>query len=291
MSQLGARLREARESQSLTLQQAAAGTRIREQSLAALEEGQHNMLPNDVVAKGFVRNYANYLGLPAEEMVALYRQETGASQPIQVVAASNAPRSRSYVLPSFFAVFFITIALVGLAYFSLNALGYIRDEPEIAIEATNTPIASTPTPLNRSSAEVALPTAVDDTAAGIADEPAGTPAPTLTPSPFVIPTADPSSSEPTSTPSPSPTQEAPIVLEVSVSTESIEGSWLRVTADGVIVYEQIMPPGDRQVFLAQRQVSVRAGNPTFVEVGVNGLPPETLGQVSGEPIDWFWPPQ
>jgi hypothetical protein len=81
------------------------------------------------------------------------------------------------------------------------------------------------------------------------------------------------------------------VVEVSVPQGDGEGSWLRVQTDGVIVYEQIMSPGERQVFLAQRQVQIRAGNPTFVQVGVNGLPPETIGQVPGEPVDWSWPPQ
>jgi hypothetical protein len=93
------------------------------------------------------------------------------------------------------------------------------------------------------------------------------------------------------TPEPTATQEAPIVVEVSVVPGNNQGSWLRVRTDGTIAYEQIMQPGEGQVFLAQRQVEIRSGNPTFVQVSVNGLPPETLGQVPGEPVDWIWPPQ
>jgi hypothetical protein len=93
------------------------------------------------------------------------------------------------------------------------------------------------------------------------------------------------------TPQPTATLEAPIVVEVTTLPGQGEGSWLRVRTDNVVAYEQIMAPGQRQVFTAQRQVNIRAGNPTFVQVSVNGLPPETLGQVPGEPVDWSWPPQ
>ncbi len=303
MSQLGERLRQARENQGLSLAQAASETRIRQQSLQALEEGLYDMLPNDVVAKGFIRNYAQLLELSPDEMIDLYRMETGRSQPIQVVATSSLPRSRSYVLPSFFGVFFVTILLVGLAYFALNTAGYVRDSNAgiATIAGTPTLQAATPTPLSTPSPdEPALAANPESTSEEEADEPetdataepaAEEPVSTITP--VVIPTLDIAGAAATSTPEPTttPTPAAPIVVEVDVVSESGEGSWLRVTTDGNIVYEQIMASGEQQTFLAQRQINIRAGNPSDVMVSVNGLPPERLGQVPGEPVDWSWPPQ
>ncbi len=127
MSELGARLRQAREGQGISLAQAAIDTRILPQSLAALEEGAYQRLPSDVATRGFIRNYAQYLSLSGDEMIELYRRERGATDKIRVVAATNPPRTRSYVLPSFFGVFFVTVALIGLAYVSLNAVGRIGD--------------------------------------------------------------------------------------------------------------------------------------------------------------------
>jgi hypothetical protein len=64
-----------------------------------------------------------------------------------------------------------------------------------------------------------------------------------------------------------------------------------VQTDNSVAYEQIMAHGEQQTFTAQRQVNIRAGNPTYVQVRVNGLQPELLGQIPGEPVDWTWPPE
>lgn len=77
MSKFGERLRKARESQGLSLAQAAMETCILQQWLIALEEGAYDRFSNDVVAKGFIRNYAQFLGLPVQEMLDLYRRERG----------------------------------------------------------------------------------------------------------------------------------------------------------------------------------------------------------------------
>lgn len=302
MSQLGERLRQAREEKGLTLAQAAVETRIRLQSLQALEESNFDLLPNAVVTKGFIRNYAQFLSLPPDELIDQYRMETGGSQPIQVVPATSMRSPRSYVLPSFFGVFVATIALVVLAYVVLSATGYIRDQELLAARATVTPTIAAPTPTELASptSAPATPTiepepepepepevaAAPDAPPDATEEP--TAAPTFTP--VVVPTLDIAGAT-APTPEPTATQEAPIVVEVSVVPGNNQGSWLRVRTDGTIAYEQIMQPGEGQVFLAQRQVEIRSGNPTFVQVSVNGLPPETLGQVPGEPVDWIWPPQ
>jgi transcriptional regulator with XRE-family HTH domain len=100
MSELGTRLREARERQGLSLAQAAMDTRILQQSLAALEEGAFQRLPGDVVIRGFIRNYAQYLGLGSDELIELYRRERGVTDQIRVVPATNPPRTRAYVMQS-----------------------------------------------------------------------------------------------------------------------------------------------------------------------------------------------
>jgi cytoskeletal protein RodZ len=312
MSQLGERLRQSRERQGLSLAQAAVETRIRQQWLAALEEGNYALFPNDVVTKGFIRNYASLLDVSADELIDLYRQEHGKSEPIRVIPTSSIRPRRSYVLPGFFGVFFVTVALVGLAYIALSAFGYVRDQGSIALRTTTTATVAAPTPtaLDVSptvESDVAQTGAVGsaDVEGSPAEDEEPTPAaaaiapgeedadPTTRPRPTQESTAAVAGVVPTASPTPQPTAtlEAPIVVEVSILPGTEQGSWLRVNTDGVVVYEQIMGPGERQVFLAQRQVNIRAGNPTFVQVSVNGLQTETIGQVPGEPVDWSWPPQ
>lgn len=284
MSELGARLRQAREGQGLSLAQASVDTRILQQSLVALEDGAYQRLPSDVVTRGFIRNYAQYLGLPADEMIELYRRERGVTDQIRVVAATNPPRSRSYVLPSFFGVFFVTVALVGLAYVALNAAGRIGDRASSnAAAAAPTATIPPPSPLPTSTAgalpTITTPNRQPTALAGATSGPAAGGALTA-PTAAVAPTAG-----------PSPTPSAPIVIEVNIANRTgRENSWVRVQTDGNTVFEGIMRSGEKLSFEAQRRVLIRAGNPPDVFVTVNGLQQGALGQSSGQPVNWPWPP-
>src|SRR5262245_2568021 len=146
MSQLGERLRAARENQGIGLAQAAVETRILQRYLVALEDGDFAHLPGDVYARGFVRNYAAYLSFPAEELIELYRRERGMSEPIRVVPATSAPRIRGFMMPSFFGIFFVVLALVGMAYLGLSATNLIGENvaQQQPARATSVP---TPPPL------------------------------------------------------------------------------------------------------------------------------------------------
>src|ERR1700737_2878059 len=59
----------------LTIEQAAAATRIRAHYLSALESDELERLAAPVYAKGHLRTYARYLGLDPEPLVAMMRVE------------------------------------------------------------------------------------------------------------------------------------------------------------------------------------------------------------------------
>src|SRR5579872_4481844 len=69
---LGSELREARLSRDLTLDQVERQIRIRAKFLEALEQGNNTALPSEVQARGFLRNYARFLGMDGDAMVARY---------------------------------------------------------------------------------------------------------------------------------------------------------------------------------------------------------------------------
>src|SRR3979409_295382 len=81
MPSLGEQLRTQRERKNITLEQAAADTRIREKFLKALEDGDYASLPGAVYTRGFLRNYSDYLDLETDELVILYQQERGGAPP------------------------------------------------------------------------------------------------------------------------------------------------------------------------------------------------------------------
>ncbi|MBB4265614.1 RodZ domain-containing protein [Roseospira visakhapatnamensis] len=73
---VGSLLQEARLRQGHDLRIIADDLRIRYQYLLAIEAGHYDDLPGPAYAAGFVRGYAEYLGLPAEDTLRRFRDET-----------------------------------------------------------------------------------------------------------------------------------------------------------------------------------------------------------------------
>ena len=73
---IGEQLTRARLSRNLTIEEAEEGTRISGRFLQALEQERFEKIPAPVFAKGFLRSYAQFLGLNPQALLALYPQET-----------------------------------------------------------------------------------------------------------------------------------------------------------------------------------------------------------------------
>jgi cytoskeletal protein RodZ len=277
MTELGERLREARESQGISISQAAVETRILQRYLVALEDGDYQHLPGDVYARGFIRNYADYLSSPADELIELYRRERGMSEPIRVVPATSSPRMRGLVIPSFFGVFFVVLVLVGGSYLALSALNFVGESarPELAIAPT---LAPTPLPLPTSPPE---PSAQPDVAA-VPTTPALGPAGAA-----IAPTAGiPAQGE-----APTAAPDAPILAEVSIAGGDNRGSWLEIKVDGATVFRKVLNSGQSlPTFKAQRDFWIRAGNAAVVSVVINGQK-QCCTASPGEVQTFSWPPR
>lgn len=73
---IGQRLKQAREVRYLTLEKASDDTRIRVIFLQALELDDYSSMPSAAQGRGFLRNYAEYLGLNVDEMIADLQKNT-----------------------------------------------------------------------------------------------------------------------------------------------------------------------------------------------------------------------
>lgn|GEM_PF-984875 len=72
--EIGQYLKESRESLSLTLEQAGYALNIRPAYLQAIEANAFEKLPSPAYVKGYIKNYANYLG--ADETAVIIALET-----------------------------------------------------------------------------------------------------------------------------------------------------------------------------------------------------------------------
>ncbi len=85
MIRVGQRLKEVRLAKHLSLEDVAKHTKIRASFLSAIERGEYHKLPSSSYAQGFVRNYAEYLGLPVNEIMALFRREFDEEKSFRVI--------------------------------------------------------------------------------------------------------------------------------------------------------------------------------------------------------------
>jgi cytoskeletal protein RodZ len=123
------RLYEARERKGVDLYRAERDTKIRSRYLAALERGDYKELPGAVYTKGFLRNYALYLGLDPDEILVQWRRERGdgaPAQPLTSVPRPIAPPRRGLTFSPgvvVAALLTVVVLLVG-AYLAVQILRY-----------------------------------------------------------------------------------------------------------------------------------------------------------------------
>ncbi|MBE3570548.1 MAG: DUF4115 domain-containing protein [Bacillales bacterium] len=75
MTELGNRLKEAREAKGLTLDDVQEMTKIQKRYLAGIEEGRYDLMPGKFYVRAFIKQYAEAVGLDAEEIFREYKNE------------------------------------------------------------------------------------------------------------------------------------------------------------------------------------------------------------------------
>ncbi|MDD5132129.1 MAG: helix-turn-helix transcriptional regulator [bacterium] len=88
---IGTTLSEARKQKKVSLKKIAQETKISSRYLQALETETYDIFPAEVYLKGFMRSYAQYLGLDADEIVRAYDRQH--NQPVENVAKETATSS------------------------------------------------------------------------------------------------------------------------------------------------------------------------------------------------------
>lgn len=72
---IGARLKEARVSKGMSLDELQEITKIQKRYLAAIEEGKLEILPGKFYAKAFIKEYANAVGIDPSELLEEHKEE------------------------------------------------------------------------------------------------------------------------------------------------------------------------------------------------------------------------
>lgn len=126
---VGSLLRQARLAQKGKLPEISEKLRINHEHLKALEEDNVNGLPGLAYAVGFIRSYADHLGLDAESLIAQYKNQiSGFSNGLDFPVTED-----DYELPSFILV----SGLVVVSTIAYLFWAFLIDAEEIVMDKTN----------------------------------------------------------------------------------------------------------------------------------------------------------
>lgn len=138
MKTVGSILREARETKGLTFDEIERATKIRAKFLEAIEADDYTTLPSQAYAKGFVKNYGEFLGIPAATILAFFRRQTqdvGKASILPKGVARTLNRTWFQLTPGrFLIILFVGLVVSFLAYLGLQ-YGQLQNPPRLTIEA------------------------------------------------------------------------------------------------------------------------------------------------------------
>lgn len=132
MQTVGILLSQKRKSKGISLEKSSKDLSIKKEQLTALEAGLWHKLPEPAFVTGFIKNYADYLGLDSKLALALYRREFDPSK-----AGTNKPKilkpKRLIVTPQILInIFFALIILVFALYLALQYTSILKS-PDLKI--------------------------------------------------------------------------------------------------------------------------------------------------------------
>ena len=140
MFEIGGSLREARLKRGLTPADVQKAIRIRDRYLQALEEERWELLPGDAYVKGFLRTYADYLGLDGNLYVEEYNSRFARPDEPQLVPERFArSSSRSAGLGFFRPVVVVGVIVAIVAAFTAWQLSGSSDGKHGAPPTTSAP--------------------------------------------------------------------------------------------------------------------------------------------------------
>ena len=239
MSDLGSKLKQAREECGMSLGEIAAATKISVTTLEALERSDYSRLPGGIFSRSIVRAYAAAVGLDPDATVDEFLVEmTRSEREAERVAHARRPQiskdDREFLERQQRAIRVLRTGLLVLAVAGVGFLGY---ETWLWWQSRGEP-------------------------------------PPVTPSKTVAPQASTSGPPPSAGAAPA----APVSERLTVVLTFAEDCWVRLTADGSVVLNRIVKPGENHQFDAEREVWLEVGNAGGFSWSINGKPARPLGK-------------
>jgi len=267
-SSIGQVLRDAREAQGLSLEEAAARLRLMQRQIVAMEADEFESLGQPVFARGFVRNYSRLLGLEPETLLA--KMEGAPSEP-SVVSYAEPPQPRSWLSSPWLILLLLGVLVVVTVPVTLY--WWLNEGEDELVSRVQSVERVDPVPLPP------RPVAVPVEAAAPVAEPAPLPpveAETpVAPAPPVAPTPAAPAPIPAAVPGEAGAPAAPVspVLSGVLKLEFGDEAWVEIKdASGRMLHRQLNPAGSSVSVRGQPPFDLVIGNAAQARMTYNGRP-------------------
>lgn len=232
-------LRKEREKQGLTIADVEKGTSIRGLYIEHIERGNIGELPGLVYAKGFVRNYANFLRLDADPLIQQFSEEQGSGGAPAPAAAEAESAARRISLSSVGDESLSSISIGSKTSSYAGIFGKLAVGILVLVALVGG-AAALISAINAPAKETAAPPAKVEQPAAAAEANAADAA------------------------------RAAKVDGVHVSVTLTERCWTEVSVDGKTVFEGIIESGKTESWQGKESVVISAGNAGALDVTCNG---------------------
>lgn len=124
MRKVGDILKKRRIEKNLTLEDIERRTKIRKKFLQAIENDDYSLFSSSTYLRGFIKNYSDFLNLPTQEILAIFRREfdeneqvgiipKGLSEPLQVPLTRLTPTKISFIAAVTLLILFFVYLIKG----------------------------------------------------------------------------------------------------------------------------------------------------------------------------------
>ena len=283
-------LKRRRESLDISISEAEQATRIRARYIEALEASEYDVLKDDVYTKGYVKNYADFLGLETKPIIKLYEQERAGAREMKrqsqrgrdvQLGVKPIKSTRMVVTPKTFALLSVAAVVALVVGYIVWQVIVLSAPPKLAVSQDEARSVSTNFGYVSGKVEGGADLTINDSPVLVAADGTFRERIALTDGrneikltatnrlgksvteTYII-TATLQEATPTPTPAatptlnPSPTAEAGTVQAAVAMTDA--ATWLVVEADGKEIFRGTMLAGTSQTFSAADVLTLATGN-------------------------------
>lgn len=265
---IGDELKRTREEKGLSIYDIENKTKIKATFIEAIEKEEFEKIPGRVYVKGFVKNYAKFLGMDSNQLLQKLNKHFQEGEEEDLLVNSRPqlvrPIKENRFSGKFTKIISIILILCVLGFGGYKGIEYFssgrKAKPQVSEEKPQVPEEKPEVESKPEKEPVKEPEKV----------------PEIIPKPEVTP--EPAKPEPVEPPKEESLEKIELEILMSEGGPGIDSCWIQVILDGKLEFEQTILAGREPMkFTASKSIDITYGNAAAIRIKVNGKDQGVLG--------------